>query len=279
MKILVTSFLFCALVSLAARPARPQAGQPERRVSDANGAYSFTAPAGFDSQQSDEGFALVNGARTFLVAVKAHDFQTFEQFAAQANLERDGLTLAGKVQDVGRTGKTFRVTKQTSQGVAVVDTFVLFSPHGGGLLVVAISDAANSEEGFRAALRIAESVAFSKPQASEVARQVESVLRGKQLIYFYNGNGYSERKEIYLCPSGGFFFRTDATSNSNLGSGGFASGADGDWKVVSRGGLTLLLQFRSGATHEYKISARQASNEIGLDGKRYFVKPFGGCPK
>lgn len=274
-----TSLLICMLLALAANPAHSQTGQAEKRLSDAGGGFSFAVPAGFISQQSDEGFGLVNGAKTVILAVKAHDFQTFEKFAAQANLERDGLTLVGKVQDVGATGKTFRVTQQTSQGVIVVDTFVLFSPHGGGALVVALSDTANNQAGFQAALRIAESVAFARPQESDAAKQLEAALGGKHLLYLYTASGYSERRDIYLCPSGKFFFRSNASSLSNSGSGAVGSDADGTWKVSARGGATLVLQFRSGDVHEYTISRRQAGNEIGLNGKRYFVQTFNDCPR
>lgn len=279
MKKIVPTLLACALISLSVNSVFSQTGQAEKRLSDASGGYSFAVPAGFVSQQNDEGFGLVNGAKTVVVAVKAHDFQTFEKFAAQANLERDGLTLVGKVQDVGATGKAFRAAKQTPEGVLVVDTFVLFSPHGGGVLVVAFSDTANNEEGLRSAFRIAGSVAFARPQESEAGAQWEAFFRGKHLLYLYTASGYSERKDIYLCPSGKFFFRGDASSLSNNGSAAVGSDADGSWKVSSRGGATLVLQFRGGDVHEYKIERRQAGNEIGLNGKRYFVQTFNGCPR
>jgi hypothetical protein len=279
MKKTVMCLLVCAMSAACFAPVYPQGAQAERRLEDASSGYSFAAPAGFDAQQSNEGFALVNRAQTVAVLVTAHNHQTFREFAAQANLERDGLKLAGQVQDFGQGGKSFRATKQTDEGLGVVDTFVLFSPHGGGVLVVAISKAANERENSEAARRVAESVAFSKPRESELGKQLEAALGGKQLIYLYTASGYSEREDIFLCPSGRFVFRGDASSLSNSGSAAVGSDSEGNWKVSTRGGPTLVLQFRNGSVREHKISARQASNEIGLDGKRYFVKPFNDCPR
>jgi len=56
----------------------------------------------------------------------------------------------------------------------------------------------------------------------------------------------------------------------------FFANSDGNWKI-SPNGSNLILQFRNGKVREYKISRRQAGNEIGLDGNRYFVQTQSEC--
>jgi len=266
------SFLILSSVNSVAS----QSKQTEKRLSDTSGGYSFAALTGFDSQQNEEGFALVNTDKTVVIAVKNHNFKSFEEFSAQSNLEKDGFSLVGKVQDFGEKGKTFLVSKQIAQGVLLADTFVLFSPFGGGTLIVSFSDKDNNQKGFQAALQIAKTLTFTKPQTSEGASQWQTFLRGKHLLYLFTASGFSERTDIYLCSSGGFFYRSDSSSLSNNGSGVIGADSDGNWKI-SPSGSNLILQFRNGKVREYKISRRQAGNEIGLDGNRYFVQTQSEC--
>lgn len=249
-----------------------------KQLSDTANGYRFIAPFGFESNQNDEGFALTNARKTVILVVKGHNFQNFQKFAEQANLEKDGFSLVGKVQDFGEQNKTFRASKKTAQGLLITDTFVLFSPFGGGALVVAISDANNAENAFNEGLKISKSVSFSKPVVSQVGNQIQNLFRGKHLLYFYTASGFSERTDIFLCPSGSFFYRTDTSSTSGNFSGITAGNADGNWRIAASGNnASLILQFNNGGTRQYKISARQASNEIGLNGNRYFVQNHNRC--
>lgn len=273
----ILTLLTCAMILLAPTPAFSQGGLAETQTTDENSGYSFTVPKEFKAQKSGGGFALVNTAQTVLIVVKGHDFQTMKEFDAQSNFERDGLTPVGRVQDVGDKGKYFRVTKQTAQGLGIVDTFVMFSPFGGGTLIVALSDTANHKDAFQAGLQVAESITFTKRQTSSAETQWETLLRGKHLLYLYTGNGYSERRDIYLCPSGEFYFQSNTLSNSSTGSGVLASNSDGRWKISERDAVMLTLQFNNGRVNEYRITRRQAGNEIGLNGNRYFVQTQNRC--
>lgn len=269
---ILLTLLICAVVDSVSA----QAKQTDKRLSDASGGYSFIAPLGFESKQSEEGFGLVNTEKTVVIAVKNHNFNSFEEFAAQSSLEKDGFSLVGKVQDYGEKGKTFLVAKQTPQGSLMADTFVLFSPFGGGTLVVAFSDKQNNQKGFQGALKIAQSVSFTKPQTSETANQWQTFLRGKHLLYLYSASGFSERTDIYLCSSGEFVYQSDSSSLSNNGSGAVGANSDGTWKT-SASGDSLILQFRNGTMREYKLSRRAVSSEIGLNGNRYFVQTQNAC--
>lgn len=251
---------------------------PEKQLKDSANGYSFLLPAGFESQQNEEGFVLTNSAKTVALVVKNHNFQSFQKFAEQANLEKDGFSLIGKVQDLDQQGKTFRASKLTAQGTLITDTFVLFSPFGGGVLVVAFSDAQNADKSFQKALTVSKTVGFSKPVASAAGNQLQNLFRGKHLLYLYTASGFSERIDIYLCPSGSFIYRTNSSSLSANGSGALGGNSDGNWKISASGNnASLILQFNNGATRQYSISARQASNEISLNGNRYFVQNHNQC--
>lgn len=252
--------------------------QANQRLKSADGDYSFAAPSGFEFKRSAEGFALFDAGKTIIIAVKSHDFQTFEAFAKQSNLEKDGLALVGKVESLSGKNKFFRASKQTAQGELIVDTFVLFSEFGGGALVVALSDAQNAVKGHQGALAITKNINFSKPPQNAANNQLQSLFRGKHLLYLYTSSGFSERTDIYLCPSGAFIYRLNSSSLSANGSGAVGGNSDGNWKISASGdNASLILQFDNGTRRDYKISRRAAVNEIGLNGNRYFVQNHNQC--
>lgn len=266
------------LIFIAANSGDAQNQTDKKRLNHTSGNYSFLPPDNFEAKQSEEGFALVDSAKTAILVVKSHNYPNFQQFANDANLEKDGFTLIGKIQDLGEKNKTFRASKQNSQGSLIADTFVLFSPFGGGVIVVALSDAKNAENGFKKGLEISNSLNFSKPAAVSGNIPLENAFRGKHLLYFYTTSGFSERTDIYLCQSGAFIYRVNSSSLSASGSGAIGGNSDGRWRIASSAGsANLILQFNNGSTRQYSISARQASNEVGLNGKKFFVQNHNQC--
>ncbi len=246
------------------------------RLTDISGSYSFAVPSGWNSNANEEGFALVNLQKTLVLAIKDHNYDSFAAFAADANLERDGLELIGTPREI-TGGAAFTTTKKTPKGTIYINTCVLFSPHGGGMVIVALSNQADSAAASASGLSVAESVRFSKSQETAVGR---SELSGKHLLYMYTGNGYSERKDIYLCASGGFYHSSNLggfTPNDSDGSSfGSQHSKHGTWKI-SANGAKLILNFQNGGTTQYNISKRPATNEIGLNGQRFFVQSQNVC--
>ena len=254
-------------------------GQQGQRMANEGEGYSFAVPKGFTGQASGEGFALVDGSKRVLILVKSHAYRDFNAFAADANLERDGLVLVGRPQAI-TGGTTFRTTKQTNQGTAVIDTSVIFTSAGGGVAVVAMSDEANAGTSFNAGIEIAQSVRFEQPKPSAGDDRVRRLLAGKNLLYLYTGNGYSERKDILLCSSGQFYQSTDMggfTTNDVDGPSFAATGGKSGTWAITGGGTRLVLRFASGGVTTYTLSARQASNEIGMNGQRFFVQSQSKC--
>ncbi len=144
-------------------------------------------------------------------------------------------------------------------------------------MFVAMSETDKANTAFQKALEISKTARFSKPQQSEAASEWQNFLRGKHLLYLYTANGFSTRKDIYLCSNGTFRSNSGDSSISINGTVATSGNSSGTWRVSSAGGARLILNFNSGGVAEYELSTRQASNEIGLNGARYFVKSDSGC--
>jgi len=267
-------FLFCCLLLV---PCFAQ-GSEEGRLLDTVAGFSFGPPSGWTSNRAEDGFSFVNEDKTILLVVRPHRYNTFEAAVKDTKLDA-GTKMVVEPQDLKNGGKFVRLAKQTSQGLAVVDIFVLFSPNGGGVTVVGLSDEKNATDSLNAAGAIAKSIEFTKPQIPVASSSAwESVLSGKHLLYMYSGNGYFEERHIYLCGSGVFLQRT--------GQGGFSPGDVDGPSFGARGGRrgtwaisgnTLVLRFQDGSVGQYNLTRRQASNEVGLNGNRYFIEAQAVC--
>ncbi len=237
--------------------------------------YSFAMPRGWKSEKSGDGYAVGNPERTIVIAVKGHTYANFQAFAAEAHLERDGLTLVGEPKTI-TGGYHFRTTKDG----LIIDTFVVFSPSGGGAMAVAFAKEPDAVTALNTGGAIANSFVFTKPKVSAAAGQVRNVLAGKHLMFLYTASGYSERKDIYLCSSGTFYQSTNmgGFSPGDVGgpSFGASGGKSGSW-AISANGQKLVLRFQQGGTTEYLLTARGASNEIGMNGRRWFVQAQTVC--
>lgn len=268
---MILRIIFCILAFSVAAFA-----QDQTRFTSEDGGYSFTAPKGFSTQPGPEGFALANAAKTVVIAVKGHSYGNFQAFAAEANLERDGLRLVGEPKAF-EGGNYFR----TTNGKTLIDTFVVFSTNTpGGAVVIAFSESPNADTSLQTAAAITESFVFTKPKASPISGQVRNLLAGKHLLYLYTASGYSERKDIVLCSSGTFYqsLNMGGFSPNDVGGPSFGArgGKSGTWSISSTG-QKLVLRFAGGGTTEFQLSARQAGNEIGMNGQRWFVQTQNAC--
>lgn len=259
-----------ALSALALWSSLTFTATAQTAVEDPNG-FRTVVPAGYTVRQEAAGTAATNAAGTTLLAITAHTYRNFEAFAADANLARDGFTLNGEPRLLERgDGIHFRASKPNPQGgTLVADTFVTFLPQGGGVLVVALSDLNSADAGYHAGHDITSRIEFFQPRATAQSSAWDQALRGKHLVYLYTGNGYSERKDLYLFANGTFSQRMNMSSVSINGSGGGAGGSDGAWRVTPAG--QLVLSFHDGRSASYSLAPRQARNEVALNGQRYFV--------
>lgn len=240
----------------------------EKRIQDSSG-LSTLVPATYQVKQDASGTVVVEPNQNYLVVIKHHPYPSFEAFAAQANLEKDGFALVGDIQQLNTTDRAFRAARPNGSSNLIADTFVTFSPQGGGSLIVALSDDQHANAAFQSALRMSRSVQYPAGGIQASASPWDQALRGKHLLFLYTSSGFSERVDIYLHHSGAFTFRLNSSSLSANGSGAVGGNSDGQWQITSDG--RLVLQFHNGRVNNYTLAPRQASNEVSLNGKRYFV--------
>jgi hypothetical protein len=260
------------------------------RIAAANVRYSFESPEGWKKVVDDLGYTFTSPGEGVIVLVRPHGENDFAK-AVPAEIDST-YKMVGEPKVMDNGGRSFRVTKMLSNGTTgVVDAFIMLSPSGGGVIVMALSGPANAESAYKVGLSIAGSVTFPGSTSSSNAAPSQSpnvmpsngspwqvALSNKHLLFLYSGNGYFEERHYYLCSSGAFYYKSGSggftPGNSDGGSFAGQSGNSGRWGV---NGSTLVLQFRNGNVAQFTLTERQARNEVGLNGKRYFVEPQPNC--
>lgn len=278
-----------ALLSLllAASSLLPVYAAPERVVR-VDARIVTAVPADMKVRQDAGSTVVTDAAERIVIVVKSHSYRTFEAFAQEADLEKDGFQMVGEVQSLGGQDHCFRAARTTDEGYLIADTFVRFSPSGGGAVVVAFSKESDAAAAYQKGLAITRRIQFKRGSATRTAgggtsgrassgttghaggsHPYAAALRGKHLVYLYTGNGYSERKDLYLLANGAFITRADASSLSMNGSGVTASNADGTWQVTADGQLEM--RGNDGSVVRLTIAPGRASNEVLLNGTRFFI--------
>lgn len=250
----------------------------EERITDGSRGYSFALPQKWNSKPGEGGYILTNESEGVRIVVKPHSFTSFESFI-KANIESDDLKQAGEIQNLENGGKMIRFYKPMSDKNIILDSFYLPSSFGGGVLIVSRStDNQIADEAFKIAYQIARSVKFSPSQQNQLTAQIRDLFAGKKLSYFYTGNGYSENTNIWLCASGRFFAKNESSSSSSLGSGFTTGEEQGTWETQASGNsIFLILKTDKGFAGRLEVTPRQASNEIGLNGRRFFIQTHNEC--
>lgn len=249
-------------------------------IKDETSGYSFKIPENWSGEKANGGVVLVNKAKTANIVVKPHNYKDFDSMIqTEGGIEKDGFTQVGKTSSFAGGAKHFRAYKNANGQAVIVDTIFMVSEYGGGVIVAAISTNEQSAEvGFNGAVEVVKTMSFTKPKQSPQSSNLKSLFSGKKLTYFYTGNGYSESRKIWLCSSGAYISRSESSSNSQIGTGATASSSQGTWTIKEAGtSVFLILNSNKGEFSQFEISKRQASNEIGLNGKRFFVENHNDC--
>jgi hypothetical protein len=109
------------------------------------------------------------------------------------------------------------------------------------------------------------SAAAAAPSGGELA----AYLKGRYLVRFYSGNGYSEKHELWLCTNGQFRSRFDGGGfTQGVASGAFEGGNVGTWTAQgNRAGGVLSLSASDGAQSRFEV--RESSDALLLNGQKW----------
>lgn len=257
-----------------------------QRLNDAFIGFAFNAPAGWQMKEENGGFVFGQQGQEIAITVTPHNYNDLNAIKNDSKNVQDPSSntyLNARFEPYSNTS-AWVIFNGTIKGQPyTIATISLISPHGGGVNVSSLSPASSYNDALTNTLRaIANTIVFSKPQTSALAEQWKGRLKGKELLYLNTANGLSDKFSIDLCPTGQFSKKNDTNYSSQTFSDGFTyagrSGNDGRWEVVIRNNVpVLLLKANDGQVSYYEISVRQAGNEIGLNGKRYFVRQSQRC--
>lgn len=256
------------------------------RYKDPFGAYSFQVPAGCSVTATKDGFEINCGLAGVEMTVSSHAYAStaaVKKDAVDVNDAASGVNLKAATSDYNSNGVFVRYEGKASGSPVVIESLVLVSPHGGGASVAAKGGTLNYTTTVTAIIKsIGNSMQFVKPTVSADAQQWITKLKGKQLLYLYTASGYSEKYSYDLCVNNTFVSAGDnsytSTGYGSNASGVTSGGGSGTWKIISQDGVSsLVLTFNNGQVKSFEITARSASNEVGLNGKRYFIQASTSC--
>lgn len=122
-------------------------------------------------------------------------------------------------------------------------------------------------------------VEHAAPKPGEApAGPLASALRGRELVYLRNADGFSDEEHVYLCSNGAALLKTNTTSFTN-GSVSNTSGvmqgeAQATWTVR---GDQVLVMWPDGTTRRWPVSLR-GDGSVGVGMDNWWVRPQTVCP-
>lgn len=98
----------------------------------------------------------------------------------------------------------------------------------------------------------------------------QTYLKGKHIVRFFTGSGYSEEQQIWLCSNGQYVRRFDSGGFGGGASGAFQGNYDGSWHATGEGGHgQLILQAQGNQVSTYDLRWDYQKNQLFVDGKRW----------
>ncbi|MEO8001512.1 MAG: hypothetical protein ABI644_06510 [Arenimonas sp.] len=167
----------------------------------------------------------------------------------------------------GIYSNTFIATGTPTQARAVV---MIRATNGGRLIsLIGLAPPARIEVITKVMSAMLASAKVEPAKAPSMNGELASYLKGRYLVRFYSGNGYSEKHEIWLCSNGEFRSRFDGGGfTQGVASGAFAGSHTGRWSALGvRANGSLSLAASDGSVSRFDI--REASDGLMLNGKKW----------
>jgi len=241
---------------------------------------SFEMPIGWSGgiPQGQEIFLMALPGTDGFIFLSANEFPEAQIVSTMSgNIPLDeGIVLVPK-QEAKKTGKkvvnsfTVMGTELEAHGIATIGA------HGVSFVALAVGTTEALPLLKRTAEGVSKSVKLAKRQkpAAPVAEKGNSWdqrLRGKRLLRFYSGSGYSERESYDLCADGTFHRYFSGGGTTQLGSGNIRSNKAGAWSIQ---GDSLFVRSEDGESWTKNLGT--VGNEFRMDGDKWFIEGAAKC--
>lgn len=241
---------------------------------------SFDMPKGWSGgiPEGQEIFLMALPGTDGFIFLSANEFPESQIVSTMSgNIPLDeGIVLVPK-QEAKKTGKkivnTFTVmgTELEAHGIATI------GGHGVSFIALAVGTTEALPLLTRTAENVSKSVKLEKRKkpAAPVATKGgawDTKLRGKRLLRFYSGSGYSERESYDLCADGSFYRHFSGGGTTQLGSGNIRSNKGGAWSIQGD-----MLSVRSSDGESWAKNLGTVGNEFRMDGDKWFIEGPAKC--
>ena len=219
-------------------------------------------------------FVMQSNTRAGLILVSGDEIGSMQEAIGLLSepLDIDGTNVlqpvAAPVVEDGELTQSYRLVVGGQELTGEAHAFV--SPHGIGLVYVAVGPLAEADYYRKLATDLAGSTELTTP-VSEAAdsggsdESWDSMVRGYKLHYITSSTGYTNEEQIDLCTNGSFAKSGDGGAFGGGVSGAWQDGGSGQWSI-SNG--QLLLTYPDGQVESYDFSLDDT--KLLLNGYRYF---------
>ncbi len=260
----------------------------------------FQVPNGWHGQEGDGVYLIQHHSIPGMLVLMPHEATSLDALRAGAHegiTESNGSSLQanGEITSFGSNGIRLDMAGLVEWSPSQAHVIALLSPHGRGVVVLAIAPYNQFSEAYRTyAETLAHSIVFSAPVTPPIVHEWEEGLRYYQLARYNTNTSYdggSSSKEVFTLCDGyftyyssysGFSNNYDGPGNDGIGLDGSgvsaagSGGSSGTWEVVSdyTDGALLRLRYEDGNEVDYDLSYEDGKTY--LDDTRY-LRTEGSC--
>lgn len=254
-------------------PPEPASGRRTGPRVDLPGGLSLFPPPGWSAQGSDGNRTVLAGPDGQSLVIASLDEGVLQQAVAELRSSidlGDGIILDPlEVPSVKEGIHANRFTVRGAPSPTLGSIMIREISPGRTLTLIALVPSAGSDAVQATLSQLMTTFEIGAPRA-QATSEWERQLRGRYLVKFYSGNGYSEKHELWLCSNGSFMKRVDGGGfTTGVASGAFEGGLTGTWRAqgLLSGAGELTLSTSDGDILRYTL--RQASDGVLIDGERW----------
>ena len=120
----------------------------------------------------------------------------------------------------------------------------------------------------------------SKPEnntSTDIDKTWLTYLKGKHIVRFFTGSGYSEEQHIWLCSNGNYIRRFDSGGFGSGASGAVQANYDGSWTATGQGERGRLILNSADGRVSFNLRWDYDRNRLYVDEKRWLHDKNNAC--